>query len=171
MSQLNRGFQGKARTPGQAGGQAKANVPAQATLDTIWPGYLQGGYFDTDGNLKVEYVSRVPVERLAEELAKGEPALTQHQVRRYFGHCRAIETEIRSGGRSWASILPEVKKLDIAVADGIAKRPPKIPKLFHEFIRCNVAVIKSEKDFLQGFLPHFEALVGFGFRYFRRERS
>jgi hypothetical protein len=34
--------------------------------------------------------------------------------------------------------------------------------LFHDFIRRNVAAVHSEKEFLQGFLPHFEALVGFG---------
>ncbi len=44
--------------------------------------------------------------------------------------------------------------------------------IFHDFIRHNVAAVKTEKDFLEGFLPHFEALVGFGTPLFReRERS
>jgi hypothetical protein len=32
-------------------------------------------------------------------------------------------------------------------------------------------VIRTEDDFLRGFLPHFEALVGFGATHIRRERS
>ncbi len=35
-----------------------------------------------------------------------------------------------------------------------------------------VAAVKNEKDFLKGFLPHFEALVGFGSQFFKeRERN
>lgn len=117
--------------------------------------------------LKVEYVSREKVEPLAKRMA----SLTIHQVRRYFGHCRAIETRLKSGGASWSCACLEVKRLDVAAADGAAKQPPKIPILFHDFIRRNVDVIKTEKDFLRGFLPHFEALIGFGQAYFRKERS
>lgn len=134
------------------------------TMARLWPGYLQGGYFDADGCLKVEYVSRDRIEPLVRGMAR----LTVHQIRRYFGHCRAIETRLKSAGASWASVWPEVKKLDIAAADGAAKQPPKIPGLFHDFIRRNVDAIKSEEDFLRGFLPHFEALVGFGQAHFNR---
>lgn len=144
--------------------------PADQTDDKVanhWPDYLKGGYFDADGCLKVEYVSRKKVEPLAQKMA----SLTIHQVRRYFGHCRAIETRLKSGGATWAALWPEVKKLDIAAADGAAKQPAKIPSLFHDFIRRNVDAIKNEKDFLKGFLPHFEALVGFGQAHFKRERS
>jgi len=53
-------------------------------------------------------------------------------------------------------------KLDVAAADAAGKKPsPKIPSLFRDFIGKNVAAVKDERDFLQGFLPHFEALVGF----------
>jgi CRISPR type III-A-associated protein Csm2 len=98
-------------------------------------------------------------------------SLTIHQVRRYFGHCRAIETRLKSGGATWESLWPEVKKLDIAAADGAAKQPPKIPELFHDFIRRNVDNIKTKDHFIKGFIPHFEALVGFGQAHFKKDRS
>jgi hypothetical protein len=139
----------------------------EETVEQRWDGYLRGGYFDDQGNLRVDYVSRDKVEPLAQSMA----TLTIHQIRRYFGHCRAIETRLKSGGASWASVWPEVRKLDVAAADGAAKQPPKIPPLFHDFIRRNVNAIKCEKDFLKGFLPHFEALVGFGQAHFRKDRS
>jgi len=99
------------------------------------------------------------------------PDLSAHQIRRYFGHCRAIETRLKATGAEWESVWPEVKKLDVAAADAAAKQPPKIPALFHDFIRRNVDKIKSRNDFLRGFLPHFEALVGFGQAHFKKERN
>lgn len=155
------------------------NTPDE-TVDQHWPGYLQGGYFADDGHLRIEYVSREAgrhngqpygVEPLVKFMCSDHAGLTTHQVRRYFGHCRAIETRLRASGVAWAKVWPEVKKLDIAAADGAAKQPPKIPALFQDFIRRNVAAIKSEKDFVEGFLPHFEALVGFGQAHFRKDRS
>lgn len=141
------------------------------TVEQRWPDYLKGGYFDDGGNLKIEYVSREKVEPLVRTMCNDPGGLTTHQVRRYFGHCRAIETRLKASGAPWSKVWPEVKKLDIAAADGAAKNPPKIPALFHDFIRRNVAAIKNEKDFVEGFLPHFEALVGFGQAYFRKDRN
>lgn len=171
MNQSRRGGQdrgyghGSRRDGGRGGGHRDG---PDDKISDHWPDYLKDGYFDSDGNLKVEYVSRDKVEPLAQRMG----SLTIHQVRRYFGHCRAIERRLKSGGASWASVWPEVKKLDIAAADGAAKHPqPKIPALFHDFIRRNVDRIKTERDFLRGFLPHFEALVGFGQAHFRKERT
>ena len=138
------------------------------TVEKVWPCYLDGGYFNPDGSLKIKYVSREQVEFLVRTMCQVENGLTSHQIRRYFGHCRAIEIRMKSGGASWAEVLPEIKKLDIAADDGFAKRPRKIPPLFRDFIKRNVATIKAEKDFLKGFLPHFEAIVGFGRIYFKK---
>ena len=168
------------RPGGGRGSDGRRDQPTPSgprTVSELWPDYLAGGYFDPEGNLKPEYVSRGKMEDLVKRmcLEDGRPrrdGLTSHQVRRYFGHCRAIETRLKSAtDTTWASVVPEIKKLDIAAADGFAKKPPKIPDLFHDFVKCNVAAIKSKEDFLNGFLPHFEALVGFGTAHFRKERS
>ncbi len=154
--------------PGYGGG---GHRQADDRFANDWPDYLKDGYFDANGCLKIEYVSRDKVEPLVKAMCADRTGLTSHQIRRYFGHCRAIETRLKSGGATWESLWPEVKKLDIAAADGAAKQPPKIPALFHDFIRYNVAAIKTQKDFLDGFLPHFEAIVGFGQAHFKKERS
>jgi CRISPR type III-A-associated protein Csm2 len=170
------------RRPPNAGGPRDGRRgPSAQTIQDLWPDYLDGGYFDESGFLKPEYVSRTAgqgrngfygVDPLVMAMCKDgdrerRDALTTHQIRRYFGHCRAIETRLKSGRVPWATVVPDIKKLDIAAADGFAKQPPKIPDLFHDFIKRNVAKIKSEKDFIEGFLPHFEALVGFGAAYFK----
>jgi CRISPR type III-A-associated protein Csm2 len=143
----------------------------QRGLDDLfktWGGYLKGGYFDGSGNLRIELVSRNPMEEVAKEMAKARPALKTHQLRRYFGHCRSVESRLLATPepRDWAEHAPDVKKLDIAAADGAGKSEPKIPRLFGEFIRRNTETVKNEKDFLKGFLPHFEALVAFGAGHF-----
>lgn len=154
---------------GQARGRSAHD--SELSLLQLWPDYLKDGYFDANGHLKIEYVSREKVEPLVKAMCQDRTGLTTHQVRRYFGHCRAIETRLKSSGATWTAVWPEVKRLDVAAADGAAKQQPKIPALFHDFIRSNVACIKSDKDFLKGFLPHFEALIGFGQAHFRKERT
>ena len=154
------------------GGQPPGAGPSTETVIKYWgKDYLSGGYFDQNGNLKTEYVCRENVEPLVKVMCEQRTSLTTHQVRRYFGHCRAIETKLRAAGAAWDSVRPLVCRLDSAAADGAAKQPPKIPELFHDFIRRNVAAVKTKKDFLEGFLPHFEALVGFGQAYFKKDRS
>jgi len=167
MTRYSSSGQGRDRDGGHSGGGNHGQTRGSDT----WLDYLKNGYFDGNGHLKVEFVTREKVEPLAEAMCKDRVGLTTHQVRRYFGHCRAVETRLKAGGAAWAAVWSEVKKLDVAAADGASKQPPKIPALFHDFIRRNVAAIKSEKDFREGFLPHFEALVGFGQAHFRRDRG
>ena len=128
------------------------------------------GYFDAGGNLRSELVGRDSIAPLAEDMSKASPPLTMNQVRRFFQHCRAIEARLRARASSWeAERTLHFATLDRAAADATSKS--KIPQMFHDFIQHNVAVVRTEKDFLQGFLPHFEALVGFGSRYFSKERE
>lgn len=137
-----------------------------------WPDCLEDGYFDAAGNLLAGYVARERMELLAQSMAEGNPPLTAHQIRRFFQHCRVIEGRLRAKTSTWASEVASFKQLDVAAADAFGKSPPKIPQLFHDFIKKNVAAVNSEKDFLNGFLPHFEALVGFGTQHFKdRERN
>lgn len=132
----------------------------------------QSGYFDAAGNLRNEFVARDWIAPIARTMSEERPPLTMHQVRRFFQHCRAIEAKVRAGTSTWATEEAAFRQLDVAAADAFGKSPPKIPELFHEFIKSNVAAVKNEKDFLKGFLPHFEALVGFGTQFFReKDRS
>lgn len=132
----------------------------------------RSGYFDAAGNLRNEFVARERIMPIAEDMSKARPALTMHQIRRFFQHCRAIEAKVRAGTSTWPAEEAAFRRLDVAAADAFGKSPQKIPELFHDFIKSNIAAVKNEKDFLKGFLPHFEALVGFGSQFFKeRERN
>lgn len=130
------------------------------TLDAVWPGYLAGGYFAPEGHLHLDLVCR----RRAEELARALRAegLTSTQIRRYFGHCRRVEAKLRTGKLAWDDARPLICKLEAAAADAARRAQPKIPRTFFEFIQRNVEKIECQRDFLDGFIPHFEAIVAFG---------
>lgn len=130
------------------------------------------GYFNKAGNLRPQFVTRDRIEPIARDMANATPPLTMHQIRRFFQHCRAIEAKLRAETSTWEAEEAAFRQLDVAAADAFGKKPPKIPKLFHDFIKSNVTAVKTKQDFLKGFLPHFEALVGFGSQFFKeRERN
>jgi len=178
-------YDGGARSAGGyggGGGDRDRSQPDQ-TIGQLWPGYLEGGYFDDQGSLKIQYVSRcIPGDEILEEskqkgleaivraMANARPALTTGQLRRFFMHCRGIETKLKSRAL-WGTIRPQFQFIDSAASDAHGKQPQKIPGLFYDFIRRNVNAVKTEQDFLHGFIPHFEALVGFGSLYIQKERN
>jgi hypothetical protein len=178
------GGRGGGARPGPYGSGDRDRSQPDDVVANYWRGnYLEGGYFDTDGHLKIEYVSRcIPGDELLEEsrqrglepLARrccnSNPRLNSAQVRRFFQHCRGIETKLKSGA-TWNGIRPQFQFIDAAAQDAHGKEPRKIPGLFYDFIRRNVAAVKSEQDFLRGFIPHFEAFVGFATPYLAKERN
>jgi len=141
-------------------------------MDAEWINRYSAGYFDEHGYLRPEYVQRGTVEELARAMA-GDSGLTRKQARRFFQHCRWLERRLnlgeQSGQSKWGDLRGDVYKLDIAAADALNKEPAKIPVIFHDFIKYNVGAIKTERDFRDGFMRHFEALIGFGYRHFKRE--
>lgn len=159
----------------RGGFQQRGQRAPEKTLNQMWPGYLTAGYFDADHHLKPEFVSRRLVEPLVSEMGRSWPPLVNHQLRRFFQHCRAIEARLKANPSNlsrWPAEEAGFRKIDAAAADAFGKSRKKIPQLFHDFIQRNVAAVKTETDFLEGFLPHFEALVGFGAQHLgERDRS
>lgn len=144
----------------------------EKSLDEAWKDYLKDGYFDDAGNLRIELVKRENLQTLVKEMAFAKPKpLTSNQLRRFFQHCRLVESRILSKHSNWEKEKTAFMQIDSAAADAYGKQEKKIPKIFHDFIRRNVAAVKTEKDFVNGFLKHFEALVGFAAQYLERERK
>jgi len=138
-------------------------------MGELWPGYLKDGYFTQEGNTRRELLDREKFHPVLEDLSSN--GLTNHQLRRFFQHCRAIETRLRSGKATWGQLAPDFLKIDAVAADAAGKMPPKIPGLFHDFIERNVRIVRNEKDFTEGFMRHFEALVGFASLYLKDKKN
>lgn len=148
-------------------------MPSSTAGTARWQQLYGNGYFDTDNNLRLDFVQRDFVMPLVVWMTHGKPPLSRSQVRRFFQHARLIERQLkqalRSGQSKWGELKGDVYKLDIAAADATSKEPSKIPEEFHDFISLNMRAIKTERDFLDGFMKHFEAVVGFGNIHFKKD--
>lgn len=124
------------------------------------------GYFDKQGDLRREFVQRKYLDPEARQMASD--GLTSTQMRRFFQHCRGIESQIKSGQATWDHLAAAFDKMDSVAENSLSRPKDSIPRSFYEFIKTNVAAVKTQKDFIEGFLPHFEALVGFLAGYLRK---
>lgn len=131
---------------------------------------LPGSYFMDDGAgkdcLRTAFVSKDNMGLVAEVLGA---QLTTGQLRRFFNHCRDIERRLTVDKESWNQVAAGFESLsshaEYAASNG------KIPREFQQFIDANVRRVASSANaksaFLNGFMPHFEALVGFGARHMK----
>ena len=133
-------------------------------------------YFEIDKQersyLQPAFVSKKNVDPLAEQLAyRAKPKLTTGQIRRFFNHCREIERRLKVDGESWHKVSARFEALCYHAQN--SKSAGKVPREFQDFIDDNVKRVVSAKEperaFLDGFIPHFEALVGFGAAYMRKD--
>ena len=148
---------------GETAGEADLGRRSSSDL----PGFPDT-YFGNDDNgrgyLRADFVSKQNVEPWAKHLARNSsPNLTTSQMRRFFNHCREIERRLNVDGQSWAQVSARFESL-CSYAQ-YARSANKIPEEFKRFIDDNVRRVTSAQDpgkaFVDGFVPHFEALVGF----------
>jgi CRISPR-associated protein Csm2 len=160
---------------GYSGGRGERRGESPAEIwSAVWPDYLKRGYFDADGNLRPEYVGRDKAESLAEKIAAA--GVTRTQIRRYFSHCKALETRLLAvpeseRGARLGQLTADFQVLDSAAAYAMSKGAANLPGFFADFIRRNIAAVRNHKDFTDGFVPHFEAVVGFGWAHYRSGQS
>lgn len=140
----------------------KARSPETAPQAAKLPdGYLEGGYFNGKGNLKERYIAKDgDADIIAKQLGLTKPAMTNHQLRRFYGHVRAAATRLDMTG-NFPAVYIDLKKLDPFVSE--AKGKGKIPDLFYDFMIKNLKAIRPDhkEDFTYGFLEHFQAVVAF----------
>ena len=122
--------------------------------------------------LQPAFVARKTVDPLARQLERhANPALTTGQMRRFFHHCRQLERRLQADGESWKQVAASFEALSSHTQ--YAQSAHKIPVEFRRFINDHVQRVVTDSNpreaFLRGFLPHFEALVGFGAAHMRRD--
>ena len=163
-----------ARRTDRRGGRGGDNRSADRQQDRTMPTFPDSYFIlDDQGNLclRTEFVSREKINPLASGLANANPRLTTGQVRRFFNHCREIERRLKVAGDSWQQVAASFESLSSHAQYASSGQSKKIPPEFRQFIDGNVRRVTSSDDpraaFLDGFVPHFEALVGFGAAHMR----
>jgi CRISPR-associated protein Csm2 len=135
----------------------KCSQKSKAPYESLPPEYLTTlpqGYFDADGHLWEGFITK-----LASDVAKSfGTRLKNHQLRRFYGHAKAAENRLKMTN-DWEAVNVDVKRLEPYVSE--AKGKDKIPQSFYDFMEKNIKAIKNQKDFEDGFIKHFEAVVAY----------
>lgn len=125
----------------------------------VRPSFEQGypDYFDSEGLLKPEFVT-TQAEEIAANLGSARPRMGMHQLRAFYGHVKLQQGALERG-RPFTEVLLQIKKMKAFASERASKE--KVPRYFEEFINRNVDKVTTEKDFLQGFIEHFQAVVAY----------
>ncbi|MBM7865799.1 type III-A CRISPR-associated protein Csm2 [Heliobacterium gestii] len=156
------------RPSGFRGGQGGGRPPAPELR--LPEDYLIHGYFDANSNLR-EVLIIAHAKACAGvfgHYANGRKRLKNSQLRRFFNHARALEMKlIQMGEDHFPAIrLDILKLLPMAL---YANSREKVPDRFVTFMEKNVERIHTIRDFREGFLPHFEAVVAYFYYMYPKE--
>lgn len=161
------------RSPGGSGPRGRGGRRGRRGAGPA-PSKLPHSYFVSDSEgypcLQTDFVARDRLTPIVTSLVRQRPGLTTGQMRRFFNHCRELERQLKVEGRSWERVSAKFAGTSAHAHNALAAG--KIPASFRNFIDENVKrVVEADnpKDaFLRGFMPHFEALVGFGAQHLKK---
>lgn len=126
-------------------------------IDQYWE-ELANGYFIRDDYIRKEFILTFAKE-LAEEFFKNENVNKPTQIRKYFDYCDKINgmSKVKKDFLFVQAELPKViPHLNNALKKGL------ITNDFYNFMEKNIEeALIEEKNFTKGFIPHFEAVIGF----------
>lgn len=138
----------------------RSSAPAPGTA-RLPANYLQAGYFETDGYLRIELINRDALA-LAESFAAIN--LTTAQLRRFYAHARYAAQRLEAG-EPFAAVRPAIAEMIAQAAGAVGRaRGNNVGdyELFLEFIRINVELaLQNEQAFVKGFVPHFQYIVAY----------
>jgi len=132
-------------------GKAEAkNVKKVAGIFEEYLEKLSEGYFIKDDFIKNEFVL---------DFAKMKNVNKPTQIRKYFDYCYKIYG-VYKVKRNFLYVQSELPKLMAHLNSALKKG--LISKDFFTFMDRNIELaIAGEKNFTKGFIPHFEAVIGF----------
>jgi len=156
------------RGPGRGGGGPRGPSPS------LPPGYLEGGYFDAEGNIRRE-VHIDWAQKAAEAIAGGSNRrrneMKSSAIRRFFSHLKAAAARHDPHQpESWPALREALYELKKMAAYQIHRDPPPVTQAFVDFIDKNVALAEKEPKAFVAFLKHFESVVAFYPREGRHRR-
>lgn len=128
-------------------------------------GYTTKEFFNNQGYILDNFITTW-AEDIASKLGQSRPEMTKHQLRRFYNHLKTLERKLDVTG-NYLSINEGIQILQAHVTNAAYSNPPKVPRLFEDFIKINVRKVNDSKSFY-GFLKHFQAIVGFSEKYLKK---
>lgn len=128
------------------------------TLPSDYENEINQGYFDSEGCLKENMIIQFP-QMLARLFTIDQKINKPTQVRKYYDHCKYLEGIFKTR-KDFNHIKPELLQLIPLTNNAVSKG--HISNSFRDFIEINInQAVFSEKNFIDGFLPHFQSLIGY----------
>lgn len=119
---------------------------------------LSNGYFLKDDYIRKEFVLDYAKE-LAKEFSKNENVNKSNQIRKYFDYCDKIHGVFKAK-KDFFFVQAELPKVIPHLNNALKKG--LITNDFYSFMEKNIELaLIEEKNFTKGFIPHFEAVIGF----------
>jgi len=129
---------------------------------------LKKGYFTPNGVLKKDFIILYP-DIIADNLSSGR--MTYTQIRNFYDYVLIAANTYRyakdagdDSDETKEKLLLKIKRLDGMITYALARDNPSVTEEFRRFILANVEVCNTIEDVVNGFLPHFEGIVGY-FKY------
>jgi CRISPR/Cas system CSM-associated protein Csm2 small subunit len=125
------------------------------------PDYLQGGYFDNQGHLRVEVVGNWAKQAAKSLIGQNprQPALKATQLRNFYNKARIIERKL-DAGIPYGSLKAEIASFERDAATAVGRG--NAPEVFKEIIDKNLSLALADQcSFKHGFLEHFQSILGF----------
>lgn len=143
-----------------------SELSTTATSFTFDADYLGDGYFEDEEKkrLRPEVVDSLAID-VAKVLGTARPAMSMHQLRRFFRKARGIEAKL-DRGEDFRAVKADIVSFKRDTAHQVGR--DLVPAEFQEFINRNVALaMEDETSFRKGFLPHFESTLAYYVYFFR----
>lgn len=121
---------------------------------------IDKGYFTSEDYIKIELILD-DAKKLAELFARKKDLNKKSQVYNYYQMCKKIDG-LYKVNKNFQNVETELPKLIPFLYSAKNRNTALISEEFLIFMETNIKMaIKNEKNFLKGFMPHFEALMGF----------
>lgn len=119
---------------------------------------INDGYFNEKECLKESLIIKYP-QYLANLFSKDQKINKPTQIRKYYDYCKNLEGILKIKN-DFSCIIPDLYQLIPLTNNAMNKG--NISNAFRDFLEINInQAVKSEKNFLDGFMPHFQSLIGY----------
>lgn len=116
------------------------------------------GYFNEKGCLKESLIIKYP-QQLANLFSLDQKVNKPTQIRKYYDYCKNLEGILKIKN-DFSCIVADLYQLIPLTNNAMNKG--NISVAFRDFLEINInQAVKSEKNFLEGFIPHFQSLIGY----------
>lgn len=152
----------RSRDSGSRYGAPRSNFEdPQGHFDQYLDDLKAKGYFNDKGYLRTELLVE-DAEWVAKQMVAAK--VTMGQLRKFFTMARGMQNRL-SIQNDFDALIPEIAsfhKHAIAVVGRADKDKKSYMKSLREFIDINSSIARQDqKNFLKGFIPHFESVIAY----------